>query len=73
MRAISDFTRDFIDMGLHSFGVHPWRCDSRARSARRAHHPEQIRIFVSLVRRLAWPSTCSRLHGRPANHQNLDR
>jgi len=58
--ATGDFTGDFVDMRLHGFCVHPWRCDSRARSARRANRPEQIGVFVALVGRLAWPRSGSR-------------
>ena len=55
MRAIGDIAGYFIDMRLHGFSVHPWRCDSRTRSTRRANRPEQIGVFVALISRLAWP------------------
>ena len=60
MRAIGDISGYFIDMFLHGFSVHPWRCDSRAHSACRANRPKKIGVFVTLVGRLARPCPGSR-------------
>jgi len=60
MRAIGDISGYFIDMCLHGFSVHPWRCDSSPRSARRTNRSEQVGVFVTLVGRLARPRPGSR-------------
>ena len=60
MRATGDISGYFIDMSLHGFSVHPWRCDSRPHSARRTNRSEQIGVFLTLVGRLARPRPGSR-------------
>ena len=40
MRATGDIAGYFIDMRLHDFSIHPWRCDSRARPARWTNRSE---------------------------------
>ena len=50
MRATGDIASYFIDMRLHGFSVHPWRCDSRPWSARRANlFRRRQRSYVSTV------------------------
>ena len=58
--ATGDLACYFIDMRLYSFSVLPWRCDSRARFARRANRPEQIGVLVAPFGRLARPCPGSR-------------